>query len=880
MSSEELRANQRVSIVEAVRDMPQISSANVAENWDTPTSSIDLRGLGARSTLVLLNGQRQTIDANDGSEVDINNLAPSIMLERIELVLDGASALYGSDAVAGVANFITRNNFEGAEISVSSQFANAQSDVPEILIGGIFGTRLNDIGVVMGFELLERSDEMQSADVFSNERLGEGLITGLYNPGTFFGGSDVGGIYADPLCGSPEIGGLEENVIWDPAGATGHDLDGLPTGGPFCRGTLSLQRTIIPENQRFTGMAVATKDFGNDTTLTWETNFARVQTKSSFGTGVPLLALPSLGAVLPRTNPGVIDANQRDPNFPVQDYSTIFTRQASPLEGSLPAFSNQNTFRTSATLEGVINAGWDWHVNGTASTNQQETGTSDTIADRYTRALLGYGGGNCKFNPVSGAANDPNIQPGVGNCQYWNPFASRLLAQPGDPTYNSPELADWMTDVGLERGDATFYSVEGIVTGDLWEMAGGASGIAIGVQARHQEVDIFVDSVSKDGGFGFAPQVIQDWSSSRDSQAVFTELVMFPSESLEFDLAVRYEDTEGTSSTEPKLSALWTPTDDLYFRFSAGSSFRLPSEFQTFGIGPSATTIRAIGGEVTQARALAVGNPDLLPEESDNWTVGFTWDVTDNLVFELTYWDYDFTNLVSDVDPDEILVADQADGFITDPRIELFPGRPNEVCEFSGRWSGDPADPLPAGCMTGFDIALFKSSFVNRNSLETSGVDLRVDWRTDMAGGEFGIRLLANYTDSFAISNLQGELIETVGTDAGEDLALNNNPKIRANIITSFAKGNHSARWSMRFTDGIEQANPDLTVEYNTSEASWTQHDVVYSYTLPSSNTFDLAILNITDNEPPLQANTLTTEDSRLYDPRGRMWRLSYNHSF
>jgi outer membrane receptor protein involved in Fe transport len=109
---------------------------------------------------------------------------------------------------------------------------------------------------------------------------------------------------------------------------------------------------------------------------------------------------------------------------------------------------------------------------------------------------------------------------------------------------------------------------------------------------------------------------------------------------------------------------------------------------------------------------------------------------------------------------------------------------------------------------------------------------------------------------------------------------LNNNPKIRANIITSFAKGNHSARWSMRFTDGIEQANPDLTVEYNTSEASWTQHDVVYSYTLPSSNTFDLAILNITDNEPPLQANTLTTEDSRLYDPRGRMWRLSYNHSF
>ena len=115
MDAQELNANQRLGVVEALRDMPQISSANVAENWNTPTSSIDLRALGERSTLVLLNGQRQTIDANSASQVDVNNLAPSIMLERIELVLDGASALYGSDAVAGVANFITRNNFEGSE---------------------------------------------------------------------------------------------------------------------------------------------------------------------------------------------------------------------------------------------------------------------------------------------------------------------------------------------------------------------------------------------------------------------------------------------------------------------------------------------------------------------------------------------------------------------------------------------------------------------------------------------------------------------------------------------------------------------------------------------------------------------------------------------
>ena len=880
MDAAEIRANQRISAVEVLRDMPQISSANVTENWNTPTNSINMRGLGSRSTLVLLNGQRQTIDANSASQVDVNNLAPAIMLERIELVLDGASALYGSDAVAGVANFITRNNFEGIEFSVSSQFADAQSDVPEVLIGGLFGIQDSDYGIVMGFEYLKRTNEMQSQDVFSNERLGEGLITGLYNPGTFFGGDRVGGIHADPLCGSPLIGGLEENVIWDPAGATGHDADGLPTGGPFCRGTLSLQRTIIPENDRFTGMAVATRDFANGANLTWEVNMARVQTLSSFGTGVPLLALPSLGAVLPANNPGVIDAHERSNGaFPLQNYRRIFTRQASPLEGSLPSFAEQNTFRSAMSLTSPINDNWEWRVNGTASWNSQESGRSDTIADRYARAIQGYGGGDCKFDQVSGAASNSNIQPGVGNCQWWNPFASRLIAQPGDPTYNSPTLAAWMTDIDLETGDSDFFSVEALITGSLWEMAGGASGLALGVQYRQQELDIQVNPVRRDGGFGFAPQVVQSWSSSRETEAIFAELVIYPSELLELDFAVRYEDTNGVNSTEPKITGLFTPTDNVFVRFSVGSSFRLASERQTFGIGPSGTTIRPLGGEVTQARALSVGNPDLLPEESDNWTVGLTWDITDNLTFDVTYWNYDFTNLVSTIDPDEIFLADIADGYITDPRIELFPGVPNEVCEVTGRWSGIQTDPLPDGCIDGFDIALFKSSFVNRNAVETSGVDVTIDWSRDLAGGVFGLRLVSSYVDSFKVSDLQGNLIEAVGTDRGADLGLTDNPQIRANLIATYARGNHAIRWSTRLTDGIELWNPGR-FEYNTDESSWSQHDLVYTYTLPSSNDINVAVLNVMDNEPPLRANSLTTVRSQFYDPRMRMVRVEYTHAF
>jgi len=885
MDNQELQANQRVTIAEAVRDMPQISTANTVGNWNTPSNSINLRGLGTRSTLILLNGQRQTIDGNNGSQVDINNLAPAIMLERIELVLDGASALYGSDAVAGVANFITRNNFEGAEIQVSSQHSAYQSSVPETVVSAIFGVQGDDLGLVMALEWFNRSDQLLSEDRFSDERLGEGLITGLYNPGTFFGGDGVGGIHADPLCGDPLIGGLPGNVIWDPAGATLHNGDGLFDGrNSFCRGTLSLQRTIIPQNEQMTGMAVATKQFDGDflQQMTVEMNFARVETKSSFGTGVPLLALGEVSAYMPPNNPGVIDANARSGGaFPIQGYRNIFTRQASPLEGELESFARQNTFRATLGLEGMLTDVWDWRLTGTMSFQEQTSQQADTITDRYARALQGYGGPGCKGSFVNGLANDPDLQQGVGGCEWWNPFASRLIAQPGDPTYNSKELQEWMTWGRLDRGIAKFYSLEFVTTGELWEMAGGATGVALGAQYRRQTLDFINDPIALDGGFGFNPQVVNDWSSNRDTDALFAEMVMFPTDTLEFSLAARYEDTLGQSSVEPKASMLWTPADNLFVRASAGSSFRLGSEFQSNGIGASGTTIRPIGGEVTQARAIARGNPNLLPEESDNWTIGFTWDINDAWTVEVNYWDYEFSNLITTISPDDILLEDIADGFVDDPRNQVFPGRPREVCEVTGRWDGVDVATRPADCITGLDFQLFNSSYVNRDTVETSGVDYSIDYSFDAFGGEAGIRLTGVNVRRYAGTTNAGDLIDVVGTDGGGVSGVGTNPENRANIVATFARGNHSGRWTTRFTDGTELRNPG-SFQYNTIEGSASFHDFLYTYTMPGNGdaSVTVAILNVGDKEPPLVANTLTTTNSGLYDPRGRMYRVGYNMSF
>lgn len=922
MDAEEIRANQRVTLAEVVRDMPQITSANTTNNWQTPTNSINLRGLGERSTLILLNGQRMTIDANSASQVDINNLAPQIMVERMELLLDGASALYGSDAVAGVANFITRDRFEGIEFNLSSQWADTQTDVPEIVASGIFGLQGNDSGLVMAFEMQRRDDKLQEEDRFSNERLEYGLKTGLWNPGTFFG-TTVPGPRGDPRCNDPSIGATPDNEFADPAGTV---------RGPFCRGLLSLQRTSVPEQTNMTGMAVYTKDFdaGGLETMRIEASYARAEAQSSFGTGVPLLALPSVQSgvpALPATNPGVIEANVFDPSFPVQDYGTVFSRQLSPLDGdsaSKDNYTKQNTYRVGIGLEGVFgDSSWTWRANGIFSQNDQEQQGNDTITDRYLRALAGFGGPACKFNFVTGAENDTSIAPGsgnlgTGNCYYWNPFASRLLADPNDSTpidpsdpnslpwstlYNSPELLDWMSYGGTDLNQARFTSFEWVTTGDLWEMGGGATGLAVGAQIRKQELAVTVDPISKDGGFGFSPQILQDWQSNRETDAVFVELVMFPSDTFEIDLAARWEDTEGQSSTEPKVSMLWTPTDNLFVRATAGSSFRLGSENQLFGVSGGTPPRDTIGGETTQAVLLALGNDQLVPEESDNWTLGLTWDVTDNFTFDVTYWDYEFTNLITQTDEGQRLRDDMLDGYVNnapgstalDPLINLnsphplFAGRPNEVCDSpsvipggTGRWNG--TDPLPDDCLSGFDFEIFRASFVNRDIVITNGIDLTFDWQTQLSGGgDFGIRYIGSYTLEYSGRAPSGQIVDVVGTDGFAVPGVETNPDLRANVIVTYGNGPHSVRGTFRYTSGTELTNPDPNPDIQAfDESSYTQLDLVYSLDLNFANpaTLSFSMLNVTDEEPPLVGNALLTYDPDLYDGRGRMFRLVWNQAF
>ncbi len=860
----ELAYQNRGSIAEIFKELPQVSGTVSTTNWseggDSPTNTINLRGLGARATLVLLNSKRQTIDGSSNgagvSAVDINNLAPPIMLQRIEILTDGASALYGSDAVAGVVNFITRNDFEGAELNIKSQWLDDGGSTPEFNLAGIFGAQGENTGIVAGFEYAS-TEQINSDDRYDTARLKDGFISAFGNPGNFqpasAGGAPRGGPRPDPLCGDPSIavsaGGVEHGFV-----------QGL------CRMALAYGRSLVPDQQRFNGLAVMTHDLGDGVTAQFETGFARTRTNNNFGYGLPIVAAPR--PFVPVTNPGVIAANAADPNWALRDYIVWFREKSSAFEQPSPQRFEQDTYRLAASINGPLgDSGWDWDLSGTYSMNDTRFVDVEAMRSRLDLALSGFGGRAC--NPKTGEA-------GVRNCKYWNPFANRMTAKPGDAHFNDPAVLDWFSAGRSIEGSADLTTIDYLITGELGELAGGTTGVALGAQWRSQDYDINRDDISEGGGWAFNTQALGDYGGNRETKALFGEIVMFPNDWLEVQLAARYEDSGAQDSVEPKIGLLFTPSQGLFLRSTWGTSFRQASEAQSFGQTAVSGAALYIGGDQINARAQATGNLNLEPETSENFTAGMTWDATENVTLNLDYWTVEFENLIVPESASAIFNADLADGFFTDPRIKLFPGVPNEACEIT-RASETPV-PTPTShptvCLSGYDVLLYDLSFINQDYWSTSGLDFGVSFNS----GQWGVSLDGSYILEYDITS-EGKLFDGVGSHNGSNQGTKM-PEWRANVVLDWRQDNHYVRASVRYISELIEDNPN---NVNTDESAFSTVDLLYQYTLPwgdGGSSLTLSVVNLADEEDPFKDNSLSTSTSMVYDQRGRRVGLSWTHVF
>jgi hypothetical protein len=248
---------------------------------------------------------------------------------------------------------------------------------------------------------------------------------------------------------------------------------------------------------------------------------------------------------------------------------------------------------------------------------------------------------------------------------------------------------------------------------------------------------------------------------------------------------------------------------------------------------------------------------------------------------DINYWNIKFKDLIAAQNAQQILTADEADGFIGDPRIVLAAGAPNEVCEITGRWKPGQG-PRPANCMSGNDILQFTTTYVNQGFLYTNGVDYdfkyRVKW--ERAGLQFPLRLYGTYTHEYLMQQ-GGVLYNGVGkyNDSTFGVPI---PHYTANLQVGVIGGNHSLLATVRYLPPMTLQVPNPATNAGTQSFSFTTLDLLYRYQMPwnSASSVTAAIMNVTNAEDPIAGGSQLTTFPNTYNFLGRVFRVGVDYKF
>ncbi len=836
------------------------------QNATTGTSNINLRGLGVGSTLVLLNGQRQVLagsPTNDGINfVDTSSLVPMIAIDRIEILKDGASALYGSDAVAGVVNFITRENYDGLLLSGNYTSHQSQGDYNEFNIQGLAGKDFGAGSIMIAASYTERT-ALTTAERRLSRPQDDTSVLG--NPGAFFGvvdGDDFG-LPPDPMTGDAmslpfiDPGCAAAGGFPGPASVAAAPLQAFGVG--FCGFDFGDFFNLVPEESRFVGLARAEIDLSD--AIQWSAEFTYADNEAVRGNSptFPFLQLGS--AVIPGDMVGPFPAGALGltPNpfniFPGNP-TVVFFGRASGNGGSVsPNLTTSETWRVSTALGGDIGTG-AWEISFTRASNEFVVATEDTVTDRFQCALTGF----ATVPPLPGttagtdcSAANPDLTtggvsiPAAGT--FFNPFSTAITAGVG----NNAALLDYIIGTQTRTYNSDLTAIQGFISQEIFELPAGPVSIAVGGQYRDNDLSQTVDELSLNDGFAFLVGG-RPFDGSQDVFGVFGEVSIPLASWIDIQAAVRHErygDDEGGSTTDPKIAILARPTDWLSLRGSFSTSFRAPSVFQQFGESTTLQQVSDAGATAFVAvRTLAPtdmsGNitaRPILPEESEAFNFGASWEPIDGLQLDVDYFNFDFTNVIIATAPQAIL--DAANG-------------------------GDAAAIAAVIRSPAGTVLQINNDFVNASSVETSGIDFSARWDIDLGGaGTLTPSVTGTYIINYDIVDPQAGLVDGEGNRNFNNFGTST-PELRLNGGMQWANGAHSINLFVRHIDGYTDDQNGVPVD------SDTRLDVQYALAINEYMNRDklaqitLGARNLTGERPP-QVFTNGGFDSKVHDPRGAL---------
>lgn len=790
------------------------------QNATAGTSNINLRGLGVASTLVLLNNKRQVVTAQPTNEglnfVDTSSLVPMIAIDRMEVVKDGASALYGSDAVAGVVNFITKRNYDGAMVSVDYQ-DGAHGDNKEYIFQGLWGATGDKGSVLAAISYTNRSPLFLSDRRLSRP---EDDTSALGNPASYF--VTIPGAGSLPIIdpyGCEEFGGAPSLLA--PSGT----IPGLEVG--FCGFDFGKFYSYVADESRINSYVRADYEFANDITWTAELSMARNRAERGGAPSFPIL-----------TSPIVPDYHPQNPFG--QSVAFFGRAEGNGFDGD-PANTESDTFRFSTNLQGVTDSGF-WEVSYTRAVNDFLFKVPDVLNTEFQLALYGLGGSAC--DPIAGT-------PGEGNCEFFNPFATAYSSAP-----NSDYVVDSFTGTEIIDSKADLEVFEAFTSFDIFEMSSGFAALAVGVQYREEQLSQDYDDLANQDSFTF---VIgnPDIDGSQDVWAAFGELALPLSEDLDMQLAVRYEDYGGSigSTVDPKLAVSYRATDEFSLRGSISTSFRAPTVFLAQG---GATSLQQLIDPVQGATAFVAvrtsGNEDLKPEESTAYNIGFSYEPFRDFSIELDYWNFEFKDLIIQENAQAVLNLDPTD---TDRIIRAGDPLSGPVLQVNNTYvNASEMETSGIDFVTSYKIDTEFGIFTpSLNGTYTMKYDLM-----DPQAGNIDGAGRRNFNN---IGVSSPELRMNFGLAWKNDIHAAN---LFVRYISSYDDDQNCSDGTTNLgacTNGLYEVDTHVTVDaqYNIDLGSLFETEQSYVVTVGGLNLF---------NEDPPQLFTNSGFDSKVHDPRGR----------
>lgn len=790
----------------STRGNNQDSTANGA-------SAISLRGLGADATLVLVNGRRVAISAFAESIttnfVDVNTI-PVAAIERVEVLKDGASAVYGSDAVAGVVNIVLRKNFEGIEVS-AGYGATTESGMDETSVSAIWGLGGDDANVTMILDYfnnstLENTERGYLGTANQEPRGGVDNRSSRGFPGSFL-------VYNPDLLPEP---GYERNV--DPACPPERT-----TGSQRCVYDYGPWNLLEPEAERLGFMLLGHTGIGAGIELFTEIG---VQHNTSIAQGAPTPLDETALLTVPADHPD--NPFDTDQVIQIDRFRTVDA-------GARTWHIETDNLRGVLGLRGEI-ADWNWEVS--AQRARSETEQTGDRSDGWVRTDF--------------------LQTEI-NAGRYNPFGG---------TYNPRSVIDAITTSLVRQGksDLTMYDAQ--LTGDLFELPAGTIAMAAGLEYREESIkDIPDDQFQR--GLIFGTEAVTA-AASRDIWSAYVEFSVPVIESLELDLALRYDDySDFGSTTNPKVALRWAPIDTLALRASWGTGFRAPSLAQ-IGLGPSQesqffkdTYLCIDQGidpdtdacEQLDYNILFSGNPDLDAEESESYNFGVAWQPLDSLRLSIDYWDIKQENKIDEY----------PFGFVYTQNCN---DQDSAVCVRGEPLPGDTLGPLQ----------LISTSFTNIGEQSVSGVDLGVYFDTALGGGTLGLALDYSRLLDFERVELNSAGDRFVTRDLAGEYEY---PEDRFVLSGDWALTNWGFSAAVNYIGKFEDA-PDAdfdgTLDYDTvktrSVDAFVTLNLQARYTGFEGVTLSLGIENALDEDPPFAIGDGDTDlygyVSSQHDPRGR----------